>query len=63
MANIAEFLAYLKDNPSRLSYGSAGNGTGLHLAGEMFKRDEHPYDPAITDPSPDLHKIASRRLM
>jgi soluble lytic murein transglycosylase-like protein len=30
---------------------------------EMFKRDEHPYDPAITDPSPDLHKIASRRLM
>lgn len=37
VANIAEFLAYLKDNPSRLSYGSAGNGTGLHLAGEMFK--------------------------
>jgi len=30
---------------------------------EMFKRDEHPYDPAVTDPSPDLQKIASRRLM
>lgn len=35
--NIQEFLAYLKANPGRLSYGSAGNGTGLHLAGEMLK--------------------------
>jgi len=30
---------------------------------EIYKRDEHPYDPAVTDPSPDLPKIASRRLM
>ena len=30
---------------------------------ETFKRDEHPYDPAVTQPSPDLQKIASRRLM
>jgi TPR repeat protein len=30
---------------------------------ETFKRDEHPYDPAVTKPSPDLQKIASRRLM
>ncbi len=30
---------------------------------EMFKRDDHPYDPAVTDPSPDLARIASRRLM
>jgi len=30
---------------------------------EIFKLDEHPYDPAVTAPSPDLHKIASRRLM
>lgn len=35
--NIREFLAYLKANPGKLSYGSAGNGTGLHLAGEMLK--------------------------
>lgn len=35
--NFAEFLAYLKANPGRLSYGSAGNATGLHLAGEMLK--------------------------
>jgi TPR repeat protein len=30
---------------------------------ETFKRDEHPYDPAVAKPSPDLQKIASRRLM
>lgn len=30
---------------------------------EIFKREEHPFDPAITPPSPDLPKIASRRLM
>lgn len=30
---------------------------------EVFKRDDHPYDPAVTDPSPDLARIASRRLM
>lgn len=32
-----EFIAYLKSHPDKLSYASAGNGTGLHLAGEMLK--------------------------
>ena len=31
------FITYLKANPGRLSYGSAGNGSGLHIAGEMLK--------------------------
>ena len=35
--NVQEFLAYLKARPGKLSYGSAGNGTGPHLAGEMLK--------------------------
>lgn len=30
---------------------------------EIFKHDEHPYDPAVTAPSPDLPRIASRRMM
>lgn len=36
-SNVREFLAYLKKNPGKVSYGSAGNATGLHLAGEMLK--------------------------
>lgn len=31
------FLAYVKANPGKLSYGSAGNGSSPHLAGEMLK--------------------------
>lgn len=32
-----EFVALLKSRPGKLSYGSAGNGSGMHLAGELFK--------------------------
>jgi tripartite-type tricarboxylate transporter receptor subunit TctC len=35
---VAELIAYAKANPGRLSYGSAGIGSTLHLAGEFFKR-------------------------
>ena len=37
--NFKEFLAYMKANPGKLSYGSAGNATGLHLAGEMLQSE------------------------
>ena len=33
-----EFLAYLRSNPGKLSYGSAGNGSGPHLVAEMLNR-------------------------
>jgi tripartite-type tricarboxylate transporter receptor subunit TctC len=35
---LAEFIAYSKKNPGKLTFGSAGVGTGLHLTGEMVKR-------------------------
>lgn len=34
---LAEFTAFAKANPDKLSYGSAGAGTTHHLAGELFK--------------------------
>lgn len=36
-ATMAEFIAYAKQNPGKLSYGSAGVGSGTHFAGEYFK--------------------------
>jgi tripartite-type tricarboxylate transporter receptor subunit TctC len=36
--NFKEFLAFLKSNPGKLNYGSAGSGTSHHLAGELFKQ-------------------------
>jgi tripartite-type tricarboxylate transporter receptor subunit TctC len=35
--NVRELIALLKANPGKLSYGSSGNGTIVHLASEMLK--------------------------
>ena len=35
---VPEFIAYAKANPGKLNMASAGNGTGPHVAGELFKR-------------------------
>jgi tripartite-type tricarboxylate transporter receptor subunit TctC len=34
--NVADFIASLKANPDKLNFGSAGNGSSQHLAGELF---------------------------
>jgi len=55
---VAEFVAYAKQNPGKLNFGSAGTGGTIHLAGEMFKQmagiemTHIPYKgagPALTD--------------
>ncbi len=35
--SVADFITYAKANPGRLNMASSGNGTSIHLAGELFK--------------------------
>jgi tripartite-type tricarboxylate transporter receptor subunit TctC len=34
---VAEFIAYAKANPDKINWASSGNGTSVHLSGELFK--------------------------
>jgi tripartite-type tricarboxylate transporter receptor subunit TctC len=56
--NVAELIAYAKANPGKLTYASAGVGSGIHLAAEYFRfqagieMTHVPYKgsaPALTD--------------
>ena len=37
VGDLKSFLEFVRKNPGKLNYGSAGNGTSHHLAGELFK--------------------------
>jgi tripartite-type tricarboxylate transporter receptor subunit TctC len=55
---VAEFIAYAKEHPGKVNMASSGNGTSVHMSGELFmsmtgiKMAHVPYrgsSPALTD--------------
>ena len=58
ITDVKRFIEYLKANPGKINMASSGNGTSIHLAGELFKAQTKtfmvhiPYRgsaPAVTD--------------
>jgi len=56
--SVQELIAYAKANPNKLNFASSGNGTSIHLSGELFRTmtgvqmTHVPYkgsSPALTD--------------
>ena len=56
--SVKEMIAYAKANPGKVNFGSAGNGSSIHLSGELFKQmtgvdmQHVPYKgsaPAVSD--------------
>jgi len=79
LAYLRWLLAYFKGDIALVAAGyNAGEGAVNRYAGippypetrgyvkrirELFKRDDHPFDPNITTPSPEINKIFKSRLM
>lgn len=79
LAYLRWLLAYFKGDVALVAAAyNAGEGTVNRYRGvppypetqgyvrrirEIFKREDHPFDPAVTEPSPELSNIANRRLM
>ena len=56
--NVKEFVEYLRKSPGKMNFGSTGNGSSMHTAGELFRQETQtqmthvPYNgagPATTD--------------
>ena len=38
VTSLTEFTSYVKGNPGKLNFGSSGNGSSMHLAGELYRK-------------------------
>ena len=79
LAYLRWLLAYFKGDVALVAAAyNAGEGAVNRFAGippyaetqgyvrrilDIFKQDEHPFDSSVTAPSPELRRIATRRMM
>jgi len=61
---LAEFTEYARANPGRINFGSTGNGSSMHLAGELFRqvtRTDMQHVP-YAGPAPAVTDLLSNRI-
>jgi len=58
---VTDFIRYARSNPGKLSMASSGNGTSIHLAGELFKSRTGVFMPHIPyrGSGPALHDLVA----
>ncbi len=63
-ANVKELVEFLRKNPAKLNYGSAGTGTSHHLAGELFKLQSKTFITHIpyTGAGPSLRDLVGGQV-
>jgi tripartite-type tricarboxylate transporter receptor subunit TctC len=63
-ANVKELLEFVRKNPAKLNYGSAGTGTSHHLAGELFKLQSKTFITHIpyTGAGPSLRDLVGGQV-
>ena len=67
--NLQDVVAYAKAHPNALSFGSAGIGSSLHIAGELFNQmagiqtTHVPYKGGSAEMAPSNEQIAFAALM
>ena len=60
IASVADLVEHARRNPGRLNYGSGGNGSAGHLAGEMFKTRTGVFMVHIPYPGgPAIERVAA----
>ncbi len=62
--NVKEFLDFVRKNPAKLNYGSAGTGTSHRLAGELFKLQSKTFITHIpyTGAGPSLRDLVGGQV-
>lgn len=62
--NVKELLEFVRKNPAKLNYGSAGTGTSHHLAGELFKLQSKTFITHIpyTGAGPSLRDLVGGQV-
>ncbi len=59
--NVSEFVEYLRKSPGKVNFGSTGNGSSMHTAGELFRRPASDSGAGGASPSGASRSLRARK--